>query len=112
MAENVLIDLEAGVAHWFDFETLHDSRRPIAWRRADDVRVLLATCLVRTVPGNRAEIFHLILDSHPDAAVTRLLIASFTSVLRRPLVFHLAQAGLSFRSFREIAWLLRNRFGE
>ena len=26
---------EAGVAHWFDFETLHDKRRPLAWRRAD-----------------------------------------------------------------------------
>ncbi len=36
MAENVLIDLDAGVAHWFDFETIHDSSRPMAWRRADD----------------------------------------------------------------------------
>ena len=50
MAENVMVDLEAGVAHWFDFETIHDSRRPMAWRRADDVRALLVTCLVRTVP--------------------------------------------------------------
>ena len=50
MAENVMVDLEAGVAHWFDFETIHDSSRPMAWRRADDVRALLATCLLRTVP--------------------------------------------------------------
>ena len=53
MAENVLVDLEAGVAHWFDFETIHDSSRPMAWRRADDVRALLVTCLVRTVPERR-----------------------------------------------------------
>ena len=61
MAENVLVDLEAGVAHWFDFETIHDSSRPMAWRRADDVRALLVTCLVRTAPEKRAET----LAAHP-----------------------------------------------
>jgi hypothetical protein len=112
MAENVLVDLEAGVAHWFDFETMHDSSRPTAWRRADDVRALLATCLVRTVPEKRAETLQLILDVYADEGVTRVLAGSFTSVLRRPLSFHLAQAGLSFQSFREIARLLRARLGE
>ncbi len=112
MAENVLVDLEAGVAHWFDFETIHDSSRPMAWRRADDVRALLVTCLVRTVPEERAETLQLILDAYPDEGVTLLLATSFTSVLRRPLTFHLAQAGLSFQCFREIARLLRERLGE
>ena len=111
MAENVLIDW-AGVAHWFDFETIHDSSRAMAWRRADDVRALLVTCLVRTVSEKRAETLQLILDGYADEEVTRLLAASFTSVLRRPLTFHLAQAGLSFQCFREIARLLRERFGE
>jgi hypothetical protein len=46
---------------------------------------------------------------HPSEGVTRLLAASFTSALRRPLAFHLGQAGLSFRYFREIARLLRGR---
>ena len=112
MAENVLVDLEAGVAHWFDFETIHDFRRPMAWRRADDVRALLVTCLVRTAPEELAETLQLILDVYPDEGVTRLLAPSFTSVLRRPLTFHLAQAGLSFQCFREIARLLRERLGE
>ena len=112
MAENVLIDLEAGVAHWFDFETIHDSSRPMAWRRADDVRALLVTCLVRTVPEKRAEILQRILDLYPDEGVTRFLATSFTSVLRRPLTFHLAQAWLSFHGFREVARLLRERLGE
>ena len=106
MAENVLVDLEAGVAHWIDFETVHDSSRPIAWRRADDVRALLATCLVRTVPEKRAETLQLILDAYADEGVTRVLAGSFTSVLRRPLTFHLGQAGLSFQSFHEVARLL------
>jgi hypothetical protein len=112
MAENVLVDLEAGVAHWFDFETVHDPGRPTAWRRADDLRALLATCLVRTVPERRAETLRLILDVYADEGVSRVLAASFTSVMRRPLAFHLGQAGLSYRSFREIARLLRERLGE
>jgi serine/threonine protein kinase len=124
MAENVLIDLaprrcsgrpehpskgEAGVAHWVDFETVHDSSRPMAWRRADDVRALLVTCLVRTVPEKRAETLAFILDVYADEGVTRVLATSFTSVWRRSLTFHLAQAGLSFQCFREIGRLLRER---
>ena len=42
----------------------------------------------------------------PDAA------ASATGGVRRPLTFHLAQAGLSFQCFQEIARLLRNRLDE
>jgi hypothetical protein len=112
MAENVMVDLESGVARWFDFETIHESSRPMAWRRADDVRALLVTCLVRTAPERHAETLQLILDVYADEGVTRLLATSFTSVLRRPLTFHLAQAGLSYRCFREIARLLRARLGE
>ena len=66
MAENVMVDLDAGVAHWFDFETVHDAGRPMAWRRADDVRALLATCLVRTAPERLAETLRLILDVYAD----------------------------------------------
>ena len=109
MAENVVIDLDAGVARWFDFETIHDSNRPMAWRCADDVRALLVTCLVRTFPEKRAETLQMILDVYPDEGVTRLLAPSFTSILRRPLTFHLAQAGLSFQCFREIGRLLTER---
>jgi hypothetical protein len=112
MAENVMVDLEAGVAHWFDFETIHDSSRPMAWRRADDVRALLVSCLVRTVPRKLADTLHLILDVYADEGVTRVLTASFTSVWRRPLAYHLAQAGLSFQCFREIARLLRERLSD
>ena len=84
----------------------------MAWRRADDVRALLVTCVVRTVPERVAETLELILDVYADEGVTRLLAASFTSALQRPLTFHLAQAGLSFQSFREIGRLLRERVGE
>jgi hypothetical protein len=109
MAENVMVDLDAGVARWFDFETMHDSSRSMAWRRADDVRALLVTCLVRTVPEKRSRTLEFMLDVYADEDVTRVLATSFTSVWRRSLTFHLAQAGLSFQCFREIARLLRER---
>ena len=109
MAENVLVD--SRVAHWFDFETVHDSGRSMEWRRADDLRALLVTCLIRTVPEKRAEILQLILDAYADDNVARVLALSFTSVWRRSLSFHLAQAALSFQSFLEIGRLLRERRG-
>lgn len=106
MAENVMVDLESGIARWFDFETVHDPTRSRDWRRADDVRALLATCLVRTKEAKLAETLQLILEAYGDDRVTRLLSASFTSVLRRPLTFHLGQAGLSIEAYRRIAGLL------
>jgi hypothetical protein len=109
MAENVLVDLDAGVAHWFDFETVHDSRRSMAWRRADDVRALLTTCLLRTAPEKCAETLDLILDACSDEDVTGVLAASFTSAWRRSLSFHLAQAGLPLPSFRDIDRFLQQR---
>ena len=112
MAENVMVDVEAGVVRWFDFETVHESGRPMNWRRADDLRALLVTCLVRTGPKQFAETLQLVLDVYADEGVTRLLATSFTSVFRRALIFHLAQAGLSIQCFREIARLLRSRLGE
>jgi hypothetical protein len=46
-----------------------------------------------------------------DDDVARALTASFARVLRRPLAFHLGQAPLSLRSFREIGRLLGDRTG-
>ena len=112
MADNVMVDLQAGVAHWFDFETVHDSNRLMEWRRTDDVRALLTTCLVRSSPGELAGTLQVILNVYADDAVGRRLATSFRSVLQRPLTFHLGQAGLSLRYFREIDRLLRARHGE
>ena len=109
MAENVLVDLDAGVARWIDFETVHEPGRPIPWRRADDLRTLLATCAVRTAPAALQETVRLVLDTYRDEDVARLLVGLFGSALRRPLAFHLAQAPLPFRLVGRIAALLRAR---
>ncbi len=111
MAENVIVDLDAGVARWFDFETVHDARRALTWRRADDVRALVATCLLRSAPDDRSAALGLLLDAYGDEAISTPLAECFGTVRRRALVFHLAQAGLSFESFREAGRLLRLRAG-
>ncbi len=109
MAENVMVDLDGGVARWFDFETVHDPSRPLDWRRADDVRALLASCLVRAEPATVAETLQSILEAYADEVVIRLLLPSFTSAWLRPLTFHLGQAPLSFQRFRLIARSLSTR---
>ena len=102
MAENVMVDLDAGAAHWFDFETIHEAARSPAWRRADDLRALLATCLVRTPRGKHPETARHIVDVYGEEGVTHLLASSFGAVLRRALPFHLGQAPLSLTDFRRI----------
>ena len=109
MADNVMVDPEAGVAQWFDFETVHDARRPMMWRRADDVRALLATCIVRTAPADVPDTLRFILDAYRDESVTPLVAAMFASAWQRPLIFHLGQAWLPFTTYREISRLLAVR---
>lgn len=109
MAENVLVDLKGAAAKWFDFETIHTASRERDWRRADDVRALLSTILLRTIPGERGATLRLVLNVYANAGVTEVLATHFTSVFRRALVFHLGQSGLSLECFREIDRLLRNR---
>jgi hypothetical protein len=112
MAENVLVDLDAGIARWFDFETGHDSNRPLIWQRADDVRALLATCLLRTIPEKRAQTLRLILDAYANEEVTHVIATTFASVMRRSLPFHLGQAGLSCLEFQHVAMLMTERVRE
>jgi hypothetical protein len=76
------------------------------WRRADDLRALIATCLVRTPHSTRADTLALILEIYGDEDVVELLKTDFTPGFRRPLMFHLAQAPLSFESFMETHRLL------
>ena len=118
MAENVMVDLEGGVARWFDFETVHDVNRPVEWRQADDLRALIATTLLRTPSESYSEILELILSSYKTGAPTRgapteptptwgaptLLAEAFAA--RRPLSYYLGQAALPYRRYQKIGQLL------
>jgi hypothetical protein len=111
MAENVLIDLAAGVACWFDFETVHDSNRSMVWCRADDVRALIASTLLRTPSEHFARTLQLVSNAYANKDVMREGQANFAEAFPRPLTFHLGQAALSFQSFRQIARLLSGQNG-
>jgi hypothetical protein len=102
MAENVLVDLEGDTARWFDFETLHDESRPMAWRRADDLRALVSTCLLRTAEKTRVEVLGLLLNAYGDIEISSLVAGCFVTSTRRALAFHLGQAALTFRDYREL----------
>ena len=107
MADNVMVDLDTGVARWFDFETVHDSDLPLAWRHADDLRALVTTCFYRVAAAQQPTLVHRIAEAYGDAEVTTLLASFFRSPLQRPLAFHLGQARLSFAEWRELGKLLR-----
>jgi hypothetical protein len=107
MAENVLVDLAAGVARWFDFETTHDTNRPLAWQRADDLRALVLTCLLRTAPDKRLETLEFVLDVYGDENVVGVLATSVASVWRRSLPLHLLQAPVSFHCFCQLGQWMR-----
>lgn len=107
MADNVMIDLESSVARWFDFETVHEARRSTAWCKADDLRALLATCLLRTPQSLQSDTLRCILREYGDAEVIAQLATTFVSLRRRALAVHLAQAALSLGQYREIARLLQ-----
>ena len=107
MAENVLVDLDAGIAHWFDWETIHDR----VARSSGDVQTTCEHCSSpawsEPSPEKRVETLEFSsLDVYADEDVTRVLATSFTSVWRRSLTLHLLQARLSFQCFCEIGRFL------
>jgi hypothetical protein len=102
MVSNVMIDIESNRARWFDFENVHDERRSISWRRADDVRALLASCLAVTDASRHAELAQCILDVYGDLNVIQLVRGLLGSTIQRSLPFHLGQAPLSYRAYSAI----------
>ena len=108
MADNVMVDLDAGVARWFDFETIHEPRRPMGWRRADDLRALLLTCARRTDPEALGGLVEDILAHYADAEVYGCVVDGLSSVWRRALSFHLGQAALTFNEYRSVQRAVRS----
>ena len=111
MAENVMVDLDAGVARWFDFETEHEPGRNEAWRRGDDIRALIATCVLRSQRSDFASTIDCILRSYANNSVLPHVAASFSQTTQRALAFHLGQAPVSYDTFQEVGRLLHQRLG-
>jgi hypothetical protein len=104
--ENVCVDLSTNSAIWFDFDMRHREELSAAHRQADDVRALLFSAAA-CVPS----------DCFPDLAsicmnpLSRELVRSVEERLdswRRPTVFQLAQAPLSYRNSDRLRRALRS----
>jgi len=109
-ARNVLCDVAGGRATWIDFETLHDPRRTVAWRQADDLRALIWSAAESIGSGAYEALCTAILDSVSAAAVLHELARVAAS--GRPNVYHLAQGALSPTLHRRLCRILAAAIAE
>jgi len=99
-ARNVLCDVACGRATWIDFETLHDPRRTVAWRHADDLRALIWSAAETIGSDGYGALCAAILDCVADATVLTELAR--VAARQSPNVYHLAQGSLSPAQHRRL----------
>ena len=112
MADNVMVSLAAGIARWFDFENMHDSKRSKTWRQADDLRALVDTVMVRCPVHLRGNALQVIIYGYPDVQVMRQMRSVNRSIWQRALPVHLGQAPLAFVDWHEVATMIEVIAGE
>lgn len=94
-AHNVIYDPSYGAARWFDFETIHDQRRPQAWRHADDLRALAYSAAACLHEHELAAAARSIVSTYADRSV---LLALRGMIGRsRHDMFRLAQADIGYQ---------------
>lgn len=91
-AGNVLVDVEAGSASWFDFETVHAAWCPPAWRHADDLRALAYSCAACCCAGDSEPLAQALAHAIECPRLRVELLAQSRCLQRRARAFHLAQA--------------------
>ncbi len=103
-ARNVICQVASGVATWIDFETLHDPRRSVAWRQADDLRALTWSAAEMTGADSYEAVCIAILDAVSDVAV----LSELTRVAdnERPNIYQVAQGSLSSVQHRQLCSVL------
>jgi hypothetical protein len=94
---NVLFESSTCRATWCDFETQHDEDRPVAWRRADDLRALLCSTAVRCDDSELPPLVQAVVTSYPHAGIVANLHDSLDREIQRPCSYHAAQANLGQR---------------
>lgn len=95
--DNVIYDPASDRARWFDFETIHDSRRPREWRQADDLRAFAYSAAASLPEETFSSLARSILTRYTDRAVLYVLNQIVECVRRRPGMFHFAQTGIGCR---------------
>ena len=100
--DNVICDSATGKARWFDFETIHDSRRSKEWRQADDLRALAYSAAARLPEEELALAAHLLMAAYTDRPILRAFCQAVERLQQRSDVFHFAQTGISYP--RNVLW--------
>jgi tRNA A-37 threonylcarbamoyl transferase component Bud32 len=102
---NVIVDQETRVAAWIDFDTRHRADLSTPERHADDLRSFLlssAGCLPEQAD---ADCVARVFAGYGDEAISQQLRRSLLGQ-RRPIVFQIAQAPLSFARFQRLRQLV------
>lgn len=102
--ENVTYDPATGRAHWFDFETAHDPRRPHAWRCADDLRALLFSAAAHLDATTLAET---LAAHYPDGPALAELRGLASHLAHWPDPLHLAQARIGYAAHQALCAALQ-----
>lgn len=103
-ARNVICNFAGSHATWIDFETVHDPRRTVAWRQADDLRALIWSAAEITGPDAYSAVCNAVLSPVSDAAILSELECMTANVC--PAVYHFAQGSLSFAHYRRLCDIL------
>jgi tRNA A-37 threonylcarbamoyl transferase component Bud32 len=96
---NVIVDANTSRATWIDFDTAHImASRAVpndeAWRTTDDLRALICSAAVLWPVDSYAALVRALADGYGECEAMSRLAARVAESLRRPRLFHLAQAPL------------------
>ncbi len=106
---NVTYDLATDTAWWFDFETIHPADRPLAWRRADDLRALAYSAAAHLPLPAAVHLAELVISAYSNQNALHELAGIAATLQHCPGIFHLGQTHIDYersqvlhQSFRQI----------
>lgn len=105
---NVIVDHDANVATWIDFDTRHRVHLIAVYRQADDLRTLVCSCVRWLDQAYYPVLIEAACVGYGDAEVITEMQRLFRDC-RYPNVFQLAQAPLNVEEFLQLRELVSHR---
>lgn len=106
-AGNVFYDGESKCAQWFDFESVHDLRRPSTQRHADDLQTLLFSAAVYLPERDWAQMIDLAREVYADSEIWREMENNLRCLEKFPDIVHLGHVHLNRRAHAKFLALLK-----
>jgi hypothetical protein len=106
-AGNVFYDDGSKRAQWFDFESVHDLRRPSAQRHADDLQTLLFSAAVYLPETDWAQMIGLACEVYIDNEVWREMENKLRRLEEFPDIVHLGHVHLDREAHAKFLTLLK-----